>query len=98
MTRGFSNDENLDVDVTFGLLYYLEISKILRIRGIRHELLQMIQERNRLAGYVRERLHLPPMAKRPGMCNKCYAKTPCFIYHKLVDDGNGESSGLGEDF
>ena len=98
MTSGFSNDENLDVDVTFGLLYYLEISKILRIRGIRHELLQMIQERNRLAGYVRERLHLPPMAKRPGMCNKCYAKTPCFIYHKLVDDGNGESSGLGEDF
>lgn len=58
----------------------------------------MIQERNRIAGYVRQRLHLPPMAKRPEMCNRCYAKTPCFIYHKLADDGNGESSGLGDEF
>lgn len=86
------------MDVNFGLLYYLEISKIFRIRGVRHELLQMIQERNRLAGYVRQRHQLPPMAKRPGMCNKCYARTPCLVYHKLADDGNGESSGLGEDF
>ncbi|BCR82867.1 bifunctional ATP-dependent DNA helicase/ssDNA endodeoxyribonuclease DNA2 [Aspergillus chevalieri] len=90
--------DRYDVDVNFGLLYYLEISKIFRIRGIRHELLQMIQERNRLAGYVRQRLQLPPMVKRPGMCNKCYAKTPCLIYHKLADDGNGDSSGLGDDF
>lgn len=81
-----------------GLLYYLEISKIFRIRGIRHELLHMIQERNRIAGYVRERHNLPPMAKRPEMCNRCYAKTPCFIYHKLADDGNGETSGLGDEF
>ena len=87
-----------DVNVTFGLLYYLEISKIFRIRGVRHELLHMIQERNRIAGYVRQRLHLPPMAKKPEMCNRCYAKTPCFIYHKLADDGNGESSGLGDEF
>lgn len=94
----FANSESSDVDVNFGLLYYLEISKIFRIRGVRHELLHMIQERNRLAGYVRQRLQLPPMVKRPGMCNKCYAKTPCLIYHKLADDGNGDSSGLGDDF
>ncbi|EAW24917.1 bifunctional ATP-dependent DNA helicase/ssDNA endodeoxyribonuclease DNA2 [Aspergillus fischeri NRRL 181] len=87
-----------DVDVTFGLLYYLEISKIFRIRGVRHELLQMIQERNRLAGFVRERHRLPPMVKKPGMCNRCYSKTPCLIYHKLADDGDGETSGLGDEF
>lgn len=86
------------MDVTFGLLYYLETSKILRIRGIRHELLHMIQERNRVAGYVRHRTHLPPMIKRPSMCNRCYSKTTCFIYHKLADDGDGETSGLGDDF
>ncbi|KKK14255.1 hypothetical protein AOCH_001424, partial [Aspergillus ochraceoroseus] len=90
--------DRYDVEVTFGLLYYLETSKIIRIRGIRHELLHMIQERNRLAGYVRRRTHLPPMVKRPSMCNKCYSKTACFIYHKLADDGNGETSGLGEEF
>jgi DNA replication ATP-dependent helicase Dna2 len=88
----------LDVEVTFGLLYYLETSKIMRIRGIRHELLHMIQERNRVAGYVRERTYLPPMLRKPSMCNRCYSKTACFIYHKLADDGNGETSGLGEEF
>ncbi|GAB1216875.1 hypothetical protein ATERTT37_006094 [Aspergillus terreus] len=90
--------DRYDVDVTFGLLYYVETSKIFRIRGIRHELLQMIHARNRLAGYMRERTHLPPMLKRSSMCNKCYSKTPCFIYHKLADDGDGETSGLGDDF
>ncbi|OJJ49372.1 hypothetical protein ASPZODRAFT_1467390 [Penicilliopsis zonata CBS 506.65] len=90
--------DRYDVDVTFGLLYYLELSKTIRIRGIRHELLQMIQVRNRLAGYVRERFKLPPMIKKPRMCNQCYAKTSCFVYHKLADDGDGETSGLGDDF
>lgn len=58
----------------------------------------MIQVRNRLAGYVRERLQLPPMLKKARMCNRCYAKTPCLIYHKLSEDGDGETSGLGHDF
>lgn len=58
----------------------------------------MIQERNRLAGYVRERMQLPPMIKKPRLCNQCYAKTPCLIYHKLAEDGDGETSGLGNDF
>lgn len=69
-----------------------------RIRGIRHELLQMIQERNRLAGYVREKVDLPPMIKRKHLCNQCYSKTACFVYHKLVDNGDGETSGLGQKF
>ncbi|KAJ5168284.1 uncharacterized protein N7482_003878 [Penicillium canariense] len=90
--------DRYDVDVTFGLLYYLELSKTLSIRGIRHELVQMIQVRNRLAGYIRERLQLPPMLKKAQMCNKCYAKTPCLIYHKLAEDGDGETSALGDDF
>lgn len=90
--------DRYDVDVTFGLLYYLEVSKTFSIRGIRHELVQMIQERNRLAGYNRERSHLPAMKKKPRMCNQCYAKTPCFIYHKLLEGGDGETSGLGDDF
>ncbi|UCK57483.1 hypothetical protein AFCA_000403 [Aspergillus flavus] len=90
--------DRYDVEVTFGLLYYLETSKIFRIRGIRHELLQMIQARNRVAGYMCRRTQLPPMVKRQALCNKCFSKTPCFIYHKLVDDGDGESSGLGDEF
>lgn len=87
-----------DIDVTFGLLYYLELNKMFSIRGIRHELLQMVQVRNNLAVYIREKLQLPPMLKRARMCNRCYAKTPCLIYHKLLEGGDGETSALGEDF
>lgn len=65
---------------------------------MRHEIVPMIMQRNELARYVRHRVDLPPMIKRAYTCGKCYAKTPCFIYHKLVDDGNGETSGLGDEF
>ncbi|KAJ5089503.1 hypothetical protein N7532_008187 [Penicillium argentinense] len=90
--------DRYDIEVTFGLLYYLETSKTLSIRGIRHELIQMLQVRNQLAVYIREKTHLPPMLKRSRMCNRCYAKTPCLVYHKLSEDGTGETSGLGENF
>jgi DNA replication ATP-dependent helicase Dna2 len=58
----------------------------------------MIQVRNNLSGYIREREQLPPMLKKPRQCTRCYAKTPCLIYHKLTEDGDGETSALGEDF
>ncbi|KAJ5280981.1 Dna2/Cas4 domain of unknown function DUF83 [Penicillium angulare] len=90
--------DRYDIDVKFGLLYYLELNKTFSIRGIRHEILQMVQVRNRLAVFIREKLQLPPMLKRARMCNRCYAKTPCLIYHKLLEGGDGETSALGDDF
>ena len=76
----------------------MQTSEISSIPTIRNELVPMIMQRNELASYVRHRLELPPMIKRPYVCSKCYAQTPCFVYHKLVDDGNGETSGMGENF
>ena len=65
---------------------------------MRHELMPMIIQRNEVASYVKSRTVLPPMLKHPHTCGRCYAKTPCFVYHKLVDDGNGETSGMGDKF
>ena len=76
----------------------MQTSEISHVRALRHELVPMILQRNQLAGYIRRRTELPPMLKRPYTCNKCYAKTTCFLYHKLVDDGTGETSGLGDKF
>ncbi|KAJ5640523.1 Dna2/Cas4 domain of unknown function DUF83 [Penicillium herquei] len=90
--------DRYDIDVTFGLLYYLELNKTFSVRGVRHELLQMVQLRNRLSVFIREKVQLPPMLKKARMCNRCYAKTPCLIYHKLLEGGDGETSALGEDF
>ncbi|KAL7925211.1 DNA replication factor Dna2 domain-containing protein [Trichoderma austrokoningii] len=91
--------DRYDIDITHGILYYMETSKTMRIPAIRHELRHMIMQRNQLACYIRERsVQLPPMLKSKHMCGKCYAKTSCFIYHRLADGGDGETSGMNEKF
>lgn len=79
-----------DIDVAYGILYYLETSDTSRIPAIRNEIIHMIIKRNELACYVRERIELPPMLKEDFKCQKCYAQDACFLYDKLVEDGNGE--------
>ncbi|KAL3420729.1 DNA replication ATP-dependent helicase/nuclease dna2 [Phlyctema vagabunda] len=91
--------DRYDIEVAYGILYYMETSETIRIPAIRHELRHMIMQRNELACFVRERhAQLPPMLRKENMCGRCYAKVPCFIYHKLADDGNGETSGMKEKF
>lgn len=79
-----------DVDVAYGILYYLESSDTSRIPAIRNDIIHMIIKRNELACYVRDRIDLPPMLKEDFKCQKCYAQEPCFLYNKLVEDGDGE--------
>ncbi|SPO05039.1 related to DNA helicase [Cephalotrichum gorgonifer] len=91
--------DRYDIDVASGILYYMENSLTMRIPTVRQELRHMIMQRNRLAAYIRERsVQLPPMMKRQNLCGRCYAKTSCFIYHRLADNGDGETSGMGEKF
>lgn len=90
--------DRYDIEVTCGVLYYLETAKTFRVERVRNEIRHMIIQRNELACYVRDKLDLPPMIKKEFMCKKCYAQTSCFTYHKLVEDGNGETSGMGEIF
>ncbi|RMZ80284.1 hypothetical protein DV738_g2822, partial [Chaetothyriales sp. CBS 135597] len=90
--------DRYDVNVTSGILYYLETSRTFRVESIRNEIRHMIIERNELACYVHDKLDLPPMLQKPHMCKSCYSKSECFTYHKLVDGGDGETSGLGETF
>jgi len=91
--------DRYDVEIAYGILYYMETSETIRIPAIRNELRHMIMQRNELACFVRERhTQLPPMLQKENMCNRCYAKVPCFIYHKLADDGTGETSGMKTKF
>lgn len=90
--------DRYDIEVIYGILYYLETSNIARVPAIRNELRHMVMQRNELAGYVRERLQLPPMLQNPHKCGRCYAKTTCFLYHKLGEDGTTESAGVKEKF
>jgi DNA replication ATP-dependent helicase Dna2 len=91
--------DRYDIDIVYGLLYYMETSQMFRIPAIRHELRHMIMQRNQLACHVRERnVQLPPMKRSKNMCGKCYAQASCFVYHKLADDGDGETSGMADKF
>ncbi|EJT80623.1 DNA replication ATP-dependent helicase dna2 [Gaeumannomyces tritici R3-111a-1] len=91
--------DRYDIEIVFGVLYYMETSQTMRIPAVRHELRHMIMQRNQLACYARERsVQLPPMKKAKNMCGRCYAQTSCFIYHKLADDGDGETSGMEAKF
>jgi len=91
--------DRYDIEIAYGILYYMETSETIRIPSIRRELIHMIMQRNELACFVRERhAQLPPMLRKENMCNRCYAKVPCFIYHRLADDGTGETSGMKAKF
>lgn len=90
--------DRYDISVTCGILYYLETSKTFRIESIRNEIRHMVIQRNELACYVHEKLDLPPMIRKQHLCRSCYARVPCFTYHRLVENGDGESSGLNEAF
>lgn len=91
--------DRYDIDIVYGVLYYMETSVTKLIPAVRTELRHMIKQRNQLACYIRERhVQLPPMKKSKHACGKCYAQTSCFIYHKLADDGDGETSGLKDKF
>ncbi|PHH71433.1 hypothetical protein CDD82_6504 [Ophiocordyceps australis] len=91
--------DRYDIDVACGILYYMETSKTMRIPSVRHELRHMVMQRNHLACYIRERsVQLPPMLKNKHLCGRCYAKATCFVYHRLADEGDGETSGMGDKF
>ena len=89
----------IDLNIACGILYYLESSETSRVLAVRHEVIHMIKKRNELAGYIKQKELLPPVLKTsPHLCGKCYAQTPCFIYHRLVENGDGDTSGMGENF
>ena len=92
----------VDVEVSAGLLYYMETSSMTLIPAMRNEIRHMLIQRNELACYlVRDRMQLPGMLKSSAashMCGRCYARDTCFIYHKVLEDGNGKTTGLHATF
>ncbi|CAG8593896.1 4276_t:CDS:10 [Paraglomus brasilianum] len=90
-------NDRYDVNVKLGLLYYVREAEDGEMRVVpvrRHELVHLIIQRNEMAAYVSNRNRLPPMIQNSYKCGKCFAKSLCFA----VENGNGETSGLGQLF
>jgi DNA replication ATP-dependent helicase Dna2 len=75
--------DRYDMDVQNGLLYYMETAEMMRIPAVRNELRELISKRNQVAAYMHIRESLPEMLRDDYACSRCYAKTPCFVYHKV---------------
>lgn len=55
-------------------------------------------QRNEIAFYEEQKLALPPMAKSTSTCGRCFSFSSCTVLHKLLEDGTGETSGIGTMF
>ncbi|EPS40726.1 hypothetical protein H072_5379 [Dactylellina haptotyla CBS 200.50] len=90
--------DRYDIESLCGILYYTETSETLRIPNLTDELRGLMIGRNHLARFIYSKLDLPPMLQDKRTCGRCYAKTSCFVYHRTMENGTVESSGVGDIF
>jgi DNA replication ATP-dependent helicase Dna2 len=76
--------DRYDVDVTCGMLYYVDAKESIRVRALRNEVRGLIMGRNKLAGWIKERERLPEVLRNPRDCERCYAADSCLVYHKVL--------------
>jgi DNA replication ATP-dependent helicase Dna2 len=39
---------------------------------------------------------LPPMIRKPSTCSRCFQLSNCVVWHRAVEHGTAETSGLGD--
>ena len=89
----------LDLDVDMGLLCYLRSGRTFAVRTSWSELRNIIVGRNALAASLVPKRPLPPiLVGRPTICQRCSLADTCMLFHKMVENGTAESSGLGSLF
>ncbi|KTW25775.1 hypothetical protein T552_03388 [Pneumocystis carinii B80] len=90
--------EHYGENVDFGLLFYLEKGEVIQVFPVHDEIRGLIIARNNIARYLKNNQELPPMLKNMFVCKKCPMRNPCFVFHKAIESGTAETSGLGEYF
>lgn len=66
------------------------------IRINRSDLVPIIQRRNEIASHlVQKTVKLPDMKRNLNSCKHCHQIRTCTLYHKAIENGTRESSGLG---
>ncbi|KAJ3256230.1 Tripartite DNA replication factor [Chytriomyces hyalinus] len=89
--------DRYDIDVSGSMLYYMKTGEMIHIPFNRNEARGLIINRNRLAQSVTTRT-LPGMLQNSNACTRCYSLNTCLVYHKAVEGGDAETSGLGSLF
>ena len=79
-----------------GLLLYIKSGQSFGLPLDHNDTRALIIARNELAHFITERMKLPEMLRNPGACRRCWHLTNCSLTHAALENGDRESSGLGE--
>lgn len=90
--------ERYEREVQEGLLYYVKSDQKFGVFKEFSELSLLIQTRNSIAASVVHGLNLNSMLKKEFTCKSCFSQNVCMIYHKTMENGTSESSGVKETF
>ncbi|KAI9271312.1 DNA replication factor Dna2-domain-containing protein [Sporodiniella umbellata] len=90
--------DRYDVDITAGILYYTKTNSFYVLPALRNELVSMVILRNALACSLKDKKKIPPMLRDFRTCQYCYSIDACTVYHKIMEDGTGTTSGLSSLF
>ncbi|KAG0044717.1 Tripartite DNA replication factor [Gryganskiella cystojenkinii] len=87
--------DRYNVDVQWGLLFYLRSGEFIRVPAPQQEIRVILMQRNEVAFYEGQTMSMPPMIKSEQKCKWCFSFSSCTVLHKLLEGGTAESSGIG---
>ncbi|EPX71066.1 DNA replication endonuclease-helicase Dna2 [Schizosaccharomyces octosporus yFS286] len=85
--------DRYNIRVQNALLCYLENSSLVDLEASMSQIRGLLIARNTLAQHNIRR-SLPAMLKSEHQCKRCYAVNECFLYHKALENGTPETSGV----
>eukprot|EP00850_Spirogloea_muscicola_P015616 SM000121S26013 [mRNA] locus=s121:324911:332644:+ [translate_table: standard] len=87
--------------VDAGLLYHMHVDVMQGVTPQRADLVGLVMRRNEMASQLHDASLsqlLPPMLKNLHVCSGCSHLDVCTAYHKTLEGGTAETSGLGRLF
>jgi len=95
--------EKYDSDIEAGLLYYMRTGHLQGVEASRKEKRSLILSRNQIARFLsfgNQRSHtpVPGLLRNDRVCRRCPVAPSCMVFHKSVEGGSKETSGVGDLF
>lgn len=90
--------DRYDVNVRYGILWYSHLGEVVRVPIFWDEIRPLLVRRNELATFVQDKVRYPDLKKSEHHCSKCSHRDYCMIIHRMVEDGNEQSSGVPDIF
>eukprot|EP00794_Sanderia_malayensis_P004887 gene4887-5527_t len=95
--------EKYEKTVEAGLLYYVKTGHLQGVPATRKEKRALLMKRNELVRFLsmenlRNKKLMPGLLKDEHSCKRCPLVTSCMVYHKNIEEGTSETSGIRQQF